>query len=40
MSADDEESLKTMLEFLQKIEGDLCEDAAAVDDARKEECSA
>ncbi|CAD5181214.1 uncharacterized protein LOC135617901 isoform X1 [Musa acuminata AAA Group] len=37
---DDEESLKTMLEFLQKIEGDLCEDAAAVDDACKEECSA
>ncbi|RWW86953.1 hypothetical protein BHE74_00004236 [Ensete ventricosum] len=34
---DDEESLKTMLEFLQKIEGDLCEDAAA---AAKEECSA
>ncbi|RWW21851.1 hypothetical protein GW17_00013970 [Ensete ventricosum] len=39
---DDEESLKTMLEFLQKIEGDLCEEAAAavVDDAGKEECSA
>ncbi|CAL9111091.1 unnamed protein product [Musa textilis] len=37
---DDEESLKTTLEFLQKIEGGLCEEAEAVDGACTEECSA